>query len=135
VTDTATPTTTKPTEPALTVVLEEAGADFAPRTRKSTADALASLKPSLDAVQSNPDKVYTIVKDITPQRAAALVSLLNERYSRDWTFGGRSADDGKTAIVQARFSTKPELARPLRKPNAKTAATNGAAKAKVPARK
>lgn len=112
--DTAPAAPTAADEKPLTVVLEESSDGFAPRTRKSTSDALTALKPSLDAVKSNPDKVFTIVKGVTPQRAASLVSLLNERYARSWTFGGRSVDDG-TAIVQARYSVKPELQRPERK--------------------
>lgn len=100
-------------EAPLTVVLEEA-TDFAPRTRKSTSDALTALKPSLYAVKDNSPKVFTVVKGVTPAKAASLVSLLNERYDNKWTFGGRSTDDG-TAIVQARYSTSPELARPVRK--------------------
>lgn len=115
--DTATIATETPAEAPLNVVLEES-ADFAPRTRKSTSDALTALKPSLDAVKANPDKVYTIVKGVEPKRAASLVSLLNERYPNEWTFGGRSTDDG-TAIVQARFSTNPANARPVRKVTAK----------------
>lgn len=113
--DTVTAAPESPAEAPLTVVLEEA-ADFAPRTRKSTSDALTALKPSLDAVKANPDKVFTIVKGVEPKRAASLVSLLNERYPRSWTFGGRSTDDG-TAIVQARYSTNPANARPVRKLN------------------
>lgn len=110
---TAEPTeATEATEAPLTVVLEEAES-FAPRTRKSTSDALSALKPSLEAVEKSPGKVYTIVKGVTPQRAASLVSLLNDRYPKTWTFGGRSTDDG-TAIVQARFSTDPKEARPER---------------------
>lgn len=112
-TDTATAAPDKAPESPLTVVLE-AAEDFAPRTRKSTSDALSALKPSLDAVQADPGKVYTVAKGLTAQRAASLVSLLNERYPKTWTFGGRSTDDG-TAIVQARYSDKPELARPERK--------------------
>ena len=106
-------TVTQPSAP-LNVVLEEAGTDFAPRTRKATVDALASLKPSLEAVHQNPDKVYTIAKGLTPSKAASLVSLLNDRHDKRWSFGGRSTDDG-SAIVQARYSEKPELARPERK--------------------
>lgn len=111
-------------EPTLKVVLEESE-DFAPRTRKSTADSLTALRPSLEAVEQRPDKVFTIARVKTPQKAASLVSLLNERYDTKWTFGGRSTDDG-TAIVQARFSNKPENARPIRtvkrrKPAAATA--------------
>lgn len=100
-------------EPALRVVMKEA-ADFAPRTRKSTSDALTALKPALTHVESNPDKVWTIVENLTPAKSASLVSLLNERHDNKWTFGARSTDDG-TAIVQARYSVKPENARPVRK--------------------
>lgn len=121
--DTATAAPESPAEAPLNVVLEEAS-DFAPRTRKSTSDALSALKPSLDAVKASPDKVFTIAKGITPTRAASLVSLLNDRYDRAWTFGGRSTDDG-TAIVQARYSLKPENARPVRKVTRKA---NGTAK-------
>lgn len=122
-TDTATPT--PKADEAINVVLEEAGTEFAPRTRKATADALASLKPSLDAVQGNPDKVYTIVKGVTPAKAASLVSLLNERHDTKWTFGGRTAEDGKTALVQARYSTKPENARPVRKVTRRAPSVDG----------
>lgn len=123
-----TDTATDAPEAPLNVVLEESGS-FAPRTRKSTSDALTALKPSLDAVKGSPDKVFTIVKGVDPKRAASLVSLLNERHDRKWTFGGRSTDDG-TAIVQARYSENPENARPVRKVNrtAKTAATKGGRK-------
>lgn len=110
---TDTTTAEKPSEAPLQVVLEES-ADFAPRTRKSTSDALTALKPSLDAVKANSPKVFTVVKGVTPAKAASLVSLLNERYDNKWTFGGRSTDAG-TAIVQARYSASPELARPVRK--------------------
>lgn len=123
-TDTATATPEAPKAP-LNVVLEEAE-DFGPRTRQSTIDTLAALKPSLESVQGNPDKVFTIVKGLTPQKAASLTSLLNERHDNRWTFGGRSTDDG-TAIVQARYSENPKLARPVRnmKPRAPKAAANG----------
>lgn len=120
-TDTATATPEAP----LNVVIE-AAEDFAPRTRKSTSDALTALKPALAHVQGNPDKVFTIVKGVTPNKAASLVSLLNERHDNRWTFGGRSTDDG-TAIVQARYSTKPENARPVRKLNRKANGTSKAA--------
>lgn len=113
-----TDTATAAPESPLKVVLEESSDGFAPRTRKSTSDALTALKPSLDAVKGSPDKVFTIVKGVDPKRAASIVSLLNERYDRQWTFGGRSVDDG-TAIVQARFSTNPENARPVRVVNRK----------------
>lgn len=116
---------TAPAEPAMTVVLKEAGDDFAPRTRKSTADALAALKPSLDAVKANPGKVYTIAEGVTPEKAASLVGLLNDRHPNTWTFGGRTAEDGKTAIVQARYSEKPEHARPVRQNKPRTATANG----------
>lgn len=121
-TDTA---TTAPAPP-MSVVLE-ASEGFAPRTRKSTSDALSALKPSLDAVRQSPDKVYTIAKGVTPQRAASLVSLLNERYPNTWTFGGRSTGDG-TAIVQARYSTKPELQRPVRRSTPRAAKPTATAK-------
>lgn len=105
--------TPKAPEAPLRVVLK-AAEDFAPRTRKSTSDALTALKPSLSAVRGAPDQVFTVVEGVTPNRAASLVSLLNERYPNTWTFGGRSTDDG-SAIVQARYSEKPENARPVRK--------------------
>lgn len=127
--DTATAAPESPADAPLNVVLEEAG-DFAPRTRKSTSDALTALKPSLDAVKANPDKVYTIVRGVEPKRAASLVSLLNERYPKSWTFGGRSTDDG-TAIVQARYSVNPANARPERK----VTKANGTAKAAKPVKK
>lgn len=114
-TDTATAAPDAP----LTVVLEESNDGFAQRTRKATVDALVALKPSLEAVQANSPKVFTIVKGVEPKRAASLVSLLNERYDKRWTFGGRTTDDG-TAIVQARYSASPELARPVRKVTRKT---------------
>jgi len=122
---TDTTTATEAPEAPLNVVLE-AAEDFAPRTRKSTSDALTALKPSLEAVQANPDKVFTIVKGVEPKRAASLVSLLNDRYPNTWTFGGRSTDDG-TAVVQARYSVNPENARPVRTVNrkSKTTTVNG----------
>lgn len=107
-------TATAAPESPLNVVLKPAPDGFAPRTRKSTSDALSALKPALDRVKASPDGVFTIVEGVDPKRAASLVSLLNERYDRKWTFGGRSTDDG-SAIVQARYSEKPELARPVRK--------------------
>lgn len=125
--DTATVTTEAP-EPTLNVVLE-ASDDFAPRTRKSTSDALTALRPSLDAVKATPDKVFTIVKGVESKRAASLVSMLNERYDNKWTFGGRSTDDG-TAIVQARYSERRENARPVRTVNRKPK-SNSPAKAAV----
>jgi len=121
---TATPEAPKAAEPAMQVVMVEAS-DFAPRTRKSTSEALTALKPALAHVQSNPDKVWTIVQNVTPAKSASLVSLLNERYDSKWTFGARSTDDG-TAIVQARFSADPAKARPVRKVTKK--ATKAAAK-------
>lgn len=129
-TDTATAAPVAATEAPLNVVLEAAD-DFAPRTRKSTSDALTALKPSLDAVKLNPDKVYTIVRGVEPKRAASLVSLLNERYPKTWTFGGRSTDDGK-AIVQARYSVDPANARPKRATGPRK---NGTAKATKPVKK
>ena len=122
-----TPAATEAPEAPLNVVLEESTDGFAPRTRKSTSDALTALKPSLDAVKGSPDKVFTIVKGVEPKRAASLVSLLNERYDRQWTFGGRSTDDG-TAVVQARFSTNPANARPVRTVNRKPKTTAAAPK-------
>jgi hypothetical protein len=128
-----TDTATAAPESPLTVVLEES-TDFAPRTRKATSDALTALKPSLDAVKAASPKVFTIVKGVDPKRAASLVSLLNERYPRSWTFGGRSTDDG-TAIVQARYSESPELARPVRKVTRKPKGTATTAAPKAGTRK
>lgn len=111
-TDTA--TAAPAAEAPLVPVFKPSDDGFAPRTRKSTSDALSALKPVLAQVEQASPKVVTILEGLTAQRAASLVSLLNERYDRRWTFGGRSTDDG-TAIVQARYSASPELARPVRK--------------------
>jgi len=113
----------RPIEPAPMRVVLEAADDFAPRTRKSTADSLTALRPSLDAVQANPGKIYTIARDLTPKASASLVGLLNEHNSHDWTFAARTTDDG-TAIVQAKFDPanrrkvrtvvrKPKTAKPV----------------------
>lgn len=120
--DTATTATAE--EAPMTVVLIEAGDSFAPRTRKSTADALAALKPSLDAVRQSPDKVFTIAQGISVEKASSLVSLLNDRYDLKWTFGSRTADDGKGGIVQARYSERPENVRKVRQ-NKPRATVNG----------
>lgn len=90
--------------PAPEFVIEEAGESFAPRTRKSTSEALTKLRPALETVKANPDKVFTVAKGLTPERSASLVSLLNGHYPNAYTFGARSTPDGD-AIVQARYST------------------------------
>ncbi len=100
-----------PAAPALQVVMEESDNGFAPRTRKSTSEALTALAPALAHVEANPAKVYTIVKGVTPAKSASLVSLLNEHKSHDWTFGARSTEDG-SAIVQAKYD--PANKRPVR---------------------
>ncbi len=105
--DTATPAPAQ----SLQVVMEESDNGFAPRTRKSTSEALTALSPALAHVEANPGKVYTIVKGVTPAKSASLVSLLNEHKSHDWTFGARSTEDG-SAIVQAKYD--PANRRPVR---------------------
>ena len=89
----------------------EVSEDFAPRTRKATAETLTSLKHALDFCEANAGKVVTVCKGLTPAKSAAMVSLLNEHKSHDWTFGARSTDDG-TAIVQAKYD--PSNKRPVR---------------------
>lgn len=118
----------EPVAPAMQVVLE-ASEGFAPRTRKSTADSLTALRPSLDAVQASPGKVYTIAKGMKSTAAASLVGLLNEHHSHDWTFGARTTDDG-TAIVQAKFdpANRRKVRTVVRKPKATTTATKATAK-------
>lgn len=113
-----TPAPATAAEPAPMRVVLEASEDFAPRTRKSTSDTLTALKPSLDAVQNAPGKIYTVVRDVAPNKAAAIVSLLNDHYSNDWTFAARSTTDG-TAIVQAKFD--PANRRPVRTTTRKAA--------------
>jgi len=123
-------TDTKPAterDPDLLQVVLKQTPDFAPRTRKGTSDALVALKPSLEAVHSNPDKVYTIAEGVTPAKAASLVNLLNGRHDLRWTFGGRSTDDG-TAIVQARYSERPENARKVRTMKPRKPKTEGKGK-------
>jgi hypothetical protein len=102
--------------PAPEFVIEEAGEKFAPRTRKSTSESLTALKPNLEHVKANPDRVFTIVKGLTPEKSASLVSLLNGHYPNAYTFGARSTPDGD-AIVQAKYSTT-DL-RPVRTVNRK----------------
>ncbi len=106
------------------IVLKASAEGFAPRTRKGTSDALAALAPVLAEVQSRTPNVFTIAEQITPARAASLVSLLNDHHGDEWTFAGRSTTDGK-AIVQARFSATDR--RPARKPRS----PNGQAKSKA----
>lgn len=113
-----TPPTTP--EPTMQVVLEASPGGFAPRTRKSTADTLTSLKPSLDAVKAAPGNVYTIAKGITPEKATGIVNVLNDHHSHDWTFGARMTTEG-TAIVQAKFD--PANRRPVREPRKAAAVT------------
>lgn len=118
------PTGLKPIEPvppAMTVVCEPAE-DFAPRTRKSTAESLIALRPSLDVAEAHPGAVYTIARGMTPQKSASLVGLLNEHHGHDWTFGARTTDDG-TAIVQAKFD--PANRRKVRTVNRKPKASKG----------
>lgn len=123
------------------IVLKPA-AEFAPRTRNSTADRLVALKPTLDAVQkatvdARAEKadakagVFTIVEKVTAKESASLVALLNAHYSRDWTFAARSTGDG-TSIVQAQYD--PANQRPVRTVNRKASA-NGAGKAGKAAKK
>jgi hypothetical protein len=113
-----TPTSPTGLKPIMKVVLKPAE-DFAPRTRKSTSDSLTALKPSLDAVREQTPGVFTIAEGMEPNKAASLVSLLNERHDLNWTFGARSTDDG-SAIVQAKYD--PANQRKVRKLNRKPAA-------------
>lgn len=92
---------------------------FAPRTRKSTAEALTALKPSLDAVKEASPGTFTIVENVTPAKSASVVALLNEHYDKDWTFASRSTSEG-SAIVQAKYD--PANKRPVRTVNRKPAA-------------
>ncbi len=109
-------------------IVMETSDSFAPRTRKSTSEALTALSPVLEQVEMASPKVCTIVRDITPAESASLVNLLNTHKSRDFTFAARSLPDGG-AIVQAKYD--PANQRPVRvmKPRAPKDDPNAAPKA------
>lgn len=89
---------------------------FAPRTRKATAERLTALAPVLAQVRDASPGTFTIVEGVTPAESASLVALLNEHYTKDWTFASRSTASG-SAIVQAKFD--PANKRPVRTVNRK----------------